>query len=55
MIIERPVSEGCGRSVTDGTVGIDFPVEESVMEGVLGLRGVAGRECVVYQSRTGEM
>ena len=53
VIIERPVSEGCGRSVTDGTVGIDCPVEESVMEGVLGFRGVAGRECAVYQSRTG--
>ena len=51
----RDVSEGCGREDGLGRVVRVAAVGESggiLMEGVLGLRGWTGRECVWYHSRT---
>lgn len=51
MIILRDVSEGWGRSCTDGRVGRSVSVERRIEE-VVGLIGVTGSECAAYQDRT---
>lgn len=51
VIIESEVSEGWGRERGERMVGMVREGERR-MEGVLGFRGVAGREWVWYQRRT---
>jgi len=51
VIILRDVSEGWGRSCTDGRVGRSVSVERRIEE-VVGLIGVTGSECAAYQDRT---
>ena len=51
-MILRDVSDGQGRSTTDGRVGRSFSLERRI-EALVGLIGITGSECAEYQERTG--
>lgn len=53
MIIERDVELGSSRAEGEGTVGSGgYARARKVMDGVVGFKGVAGREWARYQTRT---
>ena len=52
VMMDTDVCLGSARADKEGTVLWDAP--ETDISGVVGLMGVTGRECAVYQAKTGE-